>query len=136
MPIDLANSIKSTSQFVFASDTLNNILGSSIILGLLISIVLIVLVMILYPAKKNTSISVIGKIFIYSFIITSILVFLHDGIIKSQYDNNKYDGFLDEKHMLLSNNNIPIKPNLQTVRTVNQVNEDVYPMINKPNMFS
>ncbi len=53
MPVDLASSINKTSQWAFSSDLLNNILGSSLILGFVISIILVIIVMLIYPAKKK-----------------------------------------------------------------------------------
>ena len=42
--------------------------------------------MIMYPARKNTQLSVLCKMFIYMFFSSLLIVFLHDGVIKTMYD--------------------------------------------------
>lgn len=86
MPIDLLSSIKKTSQWTFSSPTINYILGSSLFIAIIIALVMVLLIMIMYPARKNTQLSVLCKMFIYMFFSSLLIVFLHDGVIKTMYD--------------------------------------------------
>jgi hypothetical protein len=89
MPIDLLSTIKKTSQFAFSSPLLNNLLGSSLFCSLFITIIIMLLIMFIYPAKEGTPMSILCKLFIYSFCGTLIIVFLHDGIIKHMFDEKE-----------------------------------------------
>jgi len=89
MPIDLLSSIKKTSQWTFSSPTLNYILGSSFFVAIIIALLMIILIMILYPAQKNTPFSVVCKLFIYMFFGSMLVVFLHDGVIKTMYEEEQ-----------------------------------------------
>ena len=82
MPIDLYDGIKDTSQWVFGSTLLNNILGNSVALAIIISLLMILLIMFMYPSKKGTSFTIIIKLFVYMFIRSLLVIFLHDGIMK------------------------------------------------------
>ena len=81
MPIDLCSSVGSVSQYAFGSSALNGILSSSIFMAIMISFIMVILIMILYPAKKGTSFFLVGKMFVYMFFISWMLVFLHDSVL-------------------------------------------------------
>jgi hypothetical protein len=95
MPIDLYNSLKNTSQWAFGSPLLNSILGSSLFVAIFIALFMVLLIMIMYPAKSGTSLSVVFKMFIYMFMGTLLVVFLHDGVIKymirEEIENKQYE---------------------------------------------
>jgi hypothetical protein len=82
MPIDLYSSIKKASQWAFGSQLLNSILGSSLFVAVVIALLMILLVMIMYPAKSGTSFSVVIKMFVYMFFGSLLTIFLHDGVLK------------------------------------------------------
>jgi hypothetical protein len=82
MPIDLYGSLKKTSQWAFGSPLLNNILSSNLFVALVISVIMILLIMIMYPAKSGTPFSIIAKMFIYMFFGTALIIFLHDSVLK------------------------------------------------------
>lgn len=88
MPIDLYDSVKSCSNWVFGSDALNNILGSSLFVAILISLVIMLIVMICYPAKAGTSFGTVAKMGIYIFFATLTIVFLHDSVLKYMFEDN------------------------------------------------
>ncbi len=89
MPIDLLSTIKKTSQFAFSSPLLNNLLGSSLFTALVITTIIILLIMFIYPAKKDTPLTVVFKLFIYSFCASLLIVFLHDGVIKHMFEEKE-----------------------------------------------
>lgn len=91
MPFDLAGSIRKTSQWAFSSPILNNILGSSLFVAITIALLMILLIMVLYPAKKGTPISVLCKIFIYMFFGSLLIIFLHDSVIKFMFEESEQE---------------------------------------------
>jgi hypothetical protein len=91
MPFDLAGSIRKTSQWAFSSPLLNNILGSSLFVALTISLLMVLLIMVLYPAKKGTKFSVLCKLFIYMFFGTLLIIFLHDSVIKFMFEETEQE---------------------------------------------
>lgn len=82
MPIDLCSSVNNISNYAFGSSILNSIFGSPVVLAIIISIIMVLLIMFLYPAKPGTSITIIIKMFIYMALSSFLIIFLHDGIIK------------------------------------------------------
>lgn len=86
MPIDLNSSIGYISQIAFGSPFLNGILSNTLFVAVLIALITCLLIMFLYPAKKDTSISVVGKIFIWSILSSAFVVFLHDSVRRISYD--------------------------------------------------
>jgi hypothetical protein len=125
MPIDLLSSIKKTSQWTFSSPTLNGVLGSSFFVSIVIALLMVLLIMIMYPAKKNTPISILLKMFIYMFFGTMLVVFLHDGVIKTMYDEEQQ---CSEEETLMSGVNIK---NADVVYNTNPI-----PTIQMPNTQS
>jgi hypothetical protein len=89
MPIDLNGCLKGMSNKAFGSPILNSILGSSVFVALVIAFVMIILIMVMYPAKKGTSFTVIAKMFLYMTFTTLLVVFLHDGVIKYMIDEER-----------------------------------------------
>lgn len=89
MPIDLCSSVNSVSQYAFGSSALNNILSSSIFVAIVIAIIMTLLIMILYPAKKGTPFFLVGKMFVYMFFISWLVIFLHDSVLRYTFDEDK-----------------------------------------------
>lgn len=100
MAIDLNDTVKSVSNWAFGSPLLNGILGSSVFIAILISIIMILLIMIFYPAKSGTPASVLFKMFVYMFFSTLLVVFLHDAVKKYTYDNEKNE---EDQEILTTN---------------------------------
>lgn len=120
MPIDLLSSIRKTSHWAFGSPILNNILGSSIFVALTIAIIMILIIMFMYPAKSGTPFSIVGKMFIYMFFITLMVIFLHDGVIKYMFEEELGEKASDDimQGVTLSSKNVvynntpPVNPTL------------------------
>jgi hypothetical protein len=91
MPIDLCGSINKTSQWAFGSPILNSIFGSSVFVAIVIAFIMILLIMVMYPAKSGTSLGIVVKMFIYMLFGSLLIVFLHDGVIKAQYSEQQDD---------------------------------------------
>ena len=82
MPIDLYSSSKAASRWAFGSPFLNKILGSSLFVSGIVAFLMILLIMVMYPAKPGTSFSIVVKMFIYMFFGSLLVIFLHDGVVR------------------------------------------------------
>ena len=89
MSIDLANSIKSSSNWAFKSIIPTGVLSSSITVAVLVSVVMVTLIALFYPAKRGTSFFILVKLFVYMFISSMVIVFLHDSVVKSIRDDEQ-----------------------------------------------
>ncbi len=100
MAIDLYSTLKNTSQWAFGSAILNGILSSSIFVAFVIALIMVLLIMLMYPAKSGTSFSVVCKLFVYMFLGSLLVLFLHDGVltymIKEEYSNNNTDSLMQD----------------------------------------
>jgi hypothetical protein len=48
---------------------------------------MIILIMVMYPAKPGTSFSIVAKMFIYMFFGSLLVIFLHDGVLRYLIDD-------------------------------------------------
>lgn len=103
MPIDFFSSLKGASNWAVGSPLLNNILGSSIFVAIVVSLIMMLLVMFMYPAKAGTPFSIVAKMFIYMFFGSLLVIFLHDGIIKytmeEEFTTRDSDAFMQNTTM-------------------------------------
>jgi hypothetical protein len=81
--IDILSSVKSASRWAYGTKLISGTFGNSLVLALILSAVMILIVMFMYPAKKDACASVLFKMFVYMFLITSVIIFLHDGVLLS-----------------------------------------------------
>ena len=100
MPIDLCSSVSSVSQYAFGSSFVNIILSSSIFVAVVIAIIMTLIIMILYPAKKGTPFFLVGKMFVYMFFISWLVIFLHDSVLRYTFDEEKQ---ADSAHDFIEN---------------------------------
>ncbi len=146
MPIDVSDSLRKTSHYVFSSSILGSLLGSPIPLALTVSLILVIIIMLIYPAKTGTGFGVICKIFIYSFLINMALFYLHDGILRytidEKYRKNDDDTFGGSDELAIlehfeRNNNLQPVSTIQHANTMQPTNamqptNTIQPVINKP----
>lgn len=105
MPIELNGLTK------YAGDaTYSSFIGKYIInnftLAFIISSIMVILIMICYPAKSGTSFIIIIKIFIYSYLFNVFILHLHDNIIKN--NNNIEKEFPTDNYY--PNKPLPVRP--------------------------
>lgn len=120
MAIDIAESLTSLSQWVFGSTLLHDIFSNAIVISVVISLIMVVLLMFIYPAKANTGVSVLVKLFIYMALSTSLIIFLHDNVVKYNSQNVDVDtthgGIMgglnryDDNITLGSGSYVPVQP--------------------------
>lgn len=103
MPIDFFSSLRGASDWAVGSPLLNSILGSSLFVAIVVSLIMMLLIMFMYPAKAGTPFSVIAKMFIYMFFGSLLVIFLHDGIIKydmeEKFTTRDSDAFMQNTTM-------------------------------------
>lgn len=81
--------------FGLLQSTVGGFLGNSIKspfwLALMITVIIILITIFVYPAKKSAPISKLLKLMIYIFITSLILIFLHDNAIREVWQNEHED---------------------------------------------
>jgi hypothetical protein len=110
MPFELSNSLKSTCGWSFASKGMNCLFASRFYTTAILTIMIIILIMIIYPVKKNTPVWLLVKLGFYIFIVSLGMIFIHDCVIYHEYEkevsiseSENFIGGLD------SDKNIPFK---------------------------
>lgn len=118
MAIDIEGSIDKVSNAAFSYSFFNKILSNPLFIGIAIALIFILLLMVYYPAKKGTSLLIPFKIFLYTFLSSFLIVFLHDSVIKHTI-SQEYKQFADEELIGglnhenrdgIYNNTAPVKP--------------------------
>lgn len=82
MPIDFSSTTKSAERWAYGSPFLNKILGSSVFVAGAVSFLMIMLIMVMYPARSGTSFSIVLKMFVYMFFGSLLVIFMHDGFLR------------------------------------------------------
>lgn len=84
MPIDLISIVKGGANIFSHDSGIGKFLKSSFGLALLLTIVMVIIVMFVYPAKEDAPMKSVFQIFIYTFVVNLIAIFFHDNIIKTE----------------------------------------------------
>jgi len=115
MPIDLYSTVGKVRHTAFGSSILNGLLGSTLMASLVLSVVFMIFVLAIYPVKKNTPKTYLLKVFIYVFMAALVLVFLHDGIVKfnieQQFKDNAEEEAVQDNNSSMVYGAIPVQPN-------------------------
>jgi hypothetical protein len=82
MPINLGDKIRSLEQNVYQSTIVDTLFRSTLSATLLIAGLVLLIIMVLYPAKPGTSGLVLIKMLVYIVMVTFVVLFIHGGIIK------------------------------------------------------
>ena len=85
MPIELSDSLKSTCGWSFSSPGFNRLFKGKISTACLMTVFVIILIMIIYPCKKDTSILVLLKLAVYVFVANFAILFIHDCVTYNSY---------------------------------------------------
>lgn len=110
MPFELSNSFKSTCGWSFASKGMNSLFVSRFYTTAILTVMIIILIMIIYPGQKNTPVWILVKLGFYIFLVSLGLIFIHDCVVYHEYEkevgNSASEQFIGG---LNSNENIPFK---------------------------
>ena len=85
MTIELLSCTRQVNQYANDSIGINKLLSNTGALAFIISLLMVLIIMVFYPAKSGTGFYVLIKIFIYMFGGTFLLMFIHDGLLKSAF---------------------------------------------------
>jgi glucan phosphoethanolaminetransferase (alkaline phosphatase superfamily) len=88
MPFELSNTFNNTFGMSLSSPGMNRLLCSKFYTSIILTFIIIILIMIIYPCKKGTPIFVTFKLGFYIMICTLSVIFLHDTILRSSFDHN------------------------------------------------
>lgn len=91
MPIDFLSTTNSLQSAV-ESSWANTIFGGTVSTAVMISILFVLLIMVMYPAKSGTSFWIVIKMWLYSLVAVGVLLFLHDGVIQAKLKKEHQDG--------------------------------------------
>jgi hypothetical protein len=140
MPFELGNSLKSTCNWTFQSRGMNSLFYSKIYTTAIMTMLVIVLIMIIYPCKKNTPTWLLFKLGFYIFILTLGIIVMHDGVVlttlKEKIGGRENESFINNIHsdkniafgdesVIVSPNTIPITDDEHDVVS-GGVNEDLF----------
>ena len=91
MAIDIGSFFQSICNKTYSVTGLNAVFSSVINMAIILSIIIILLIMTIYPCKKGTPIYILGKLFLYVLLISVSLLSLHSSIIKNDYQQKYSD---------------------------------------------
>lgn len=87
---------------VYATAGLNNVFCSIVYTALLLSIIILIILVCIYPCKKNTPPWRLVKVFIYVLIASVVVLALHSSFIKNKYQEafieKNADNYIDNIH--------------------------------------
>jgi hypothetical protein len=79
---------------------MDSIMVSPILLSVIISAVMLLIVVMLYPARKGSSGSILLRILLYNFMTTLVIVLVHDMALKKCARSSEYDDVLGKRSAL------------------------------------
>jgi hypothetical protein len=119
MPFELGDSLKSTCNWTFQSRGMNSLFRSKFYTTAIMTIMIIVLIMIIYPCKKNAPQWLLFKLGFYIFILTLGVIIMHDGVVlstlKEKIGGNESETFINnihgDKNIAFVSESIMVSPN-------------------------
>ncbi len=96
MPATLGSAINETCTWVFGTKFLGGFFRSTFWTAILITSILMLCVMYMYPPKKNTPIFCIFRVAFYVFVFTLLTLFIHDGVISMDYQSQSDNAGADD----------------------------------------
>lgn len=91
MGFELAGGFRSLCHHLFSSSFFNGLLSSSVYMALMITLIIAVILVIMYPCKPKTPVSTSLRVLLYVFIAVLSTLILHDGLVKNKYDIDHED---------------------------------------------
>lgn len=115
MPFDFGEGLSTVNKYIFEGSILGPSFGNGFIVGAIIAFAMLLIVMIMYPAKSGTSVVVLFKMLFYMTIASVSILFLHDGVVSKKYQKKieqlQDDDFTHRMNSkLITNNSIKIVP--------------------------
>lgn len=123
MTIEINSFFGSIYNSFYSVTGLNKIFSSVVYTSILISGLIVLLLMFLYPCKKNTPLWILFKIFIYILTIMVFTLSIHNSLVrnryKSQYQDTSINNMMDTIHggrndIVYNNEKMQVNPKLNT----------------------
>lgn len=117
MPIEMGTFLGGMTNSVYSVTGLNKIFSSVVYTSIILSIIVLLIIMFIYPCRKDTPSWLLLKVLLYVFIINIAILSLHNSIIKNDYKekylnsnidnfmnnvNNRDNGIYDEENIKVS----------------------------------
>jgi hypothetical protein len=97
MPVSFNEVANDTLNSLFGNSFISTLFNSSLLLAGVFSVIMILLVMALYPAKPNTTTRDLFKLFVWFFGVSFIVLLLHNNAVKRKYSKELEDKEDEEK---------------------------------------
>lgn len=96
MSIEINSLFGNITNSIYSTTGLNNLFVSIIWTSVILSIIIIIILMFMYPAKKGTPAWILFKIFLYIVAINTIILSVHNSIISNNYKEKYLDKSSDQ----------------------------------------
>jgi hypothetical protein len=92
MPIELSNTINDTCGWSFSSKGMKNIFCNKFYTSAVLTLIVLVLIMIIYPCKRGTPVWVLFKLGFYILMFSFGIFVIHDSLMKNYHMDEKIGG--------------------------------------------
>lgn len=121
MPIEIADTLKDTCGWSFSSRGLNSLFCNRFYTALILTIIILILIMNIYPCKKGTPAWITFKLGFYVLVASLSIIIVHDGIMHNLYTQRTIKGnddtFIDEldgaNNSAFMKDRAPVVPNVR-----------------------
>lgn len=91
MGFELASGFKDLCGYLFSSTFFNGLFSNSFYMAIMITIIIALILVLMYPSKPKTLISTSLRVLLYIFITVLATLILHNGLVKNKYDIDHTD---------------------------------------------
>jgi hypothetical protein len=127
MPLEISNLLNDSFGWSFSSRGLNSLFSNKFYTSLILTIIILILIMNIYPCKKGTPSWITFKLGFYILIASLSIIFIHDGILHGIYEKDVVSGETDafinalggDTNPAFSKDNTPVHPDLNKKNIIN-----------------
>jgi hypothetical protein len=127
MPLEISNLLNDTFGWSFSSRGLNSIFSNKFYTSLILTIIILIIIMNIYPCKKGTSSCITFKLGFYILVTSLSIIFIHDAIVHGIHEKNVVSGETDvfinalggDTNPAFSKDITPVHPYLNKKSTIN-----------------
>ncbi len=118
MPIEISSFLGGISNSIYSITGLNHIFSSVLYTALGLSIVIIIIIMLIYPCKKDTPLWLLFKTFLYIMIVIMMSFSIHSNFIRNNYKekylNNNVSTMMNNTHggVVYVDEKVDVRPRL------------------------
>jgi hypothetical protein len=88
MPLEISNLLKDSYGLSFSSRGLNSLFCNKFYTALILTIIILILIMNIYPCKKGTPAWITFKLGFYVLMASLSIIFIHDGIVHGIHEKD------------------------------------------------